>query len=406
MADKSVIMLKGKKIIVGITGSIAAYKSATLVRLLVKQGADVQVVMTEAATQFIPALTLSTLSRNPVFIHPAEQSQWNNHVELGRHADAMIVAPASANTLAKMQVGLCDNMLLATYLSATCPVFIAPAMDVDMWKHPSTKRNLDQLLKDGVHLLNVDEGELASGLYGEGRMAEPEKITEALTAFFSTQTLLKGKKALVTAGPTFEPIDPVRFIGNHSSGKMGIALAEVLAALGAEVELVIGPVSEIPKDTAIHLHPVTTAIEMQLACQQIFPTADIAILAAAVADYRPAKRATQKIKKTDETLRLNLEKNPDILRELGSQKKKGQLLAGFALETENEEKNALKKLKSKNLDLIALNSMKTRGAGFKTDTNKVTLFLRSGEKINIPLLSKKEVAGLIVKHLIAVYEND
>lgn len=399
-------MLKGKKIILGVTGSIAAYKSAILVRLLVKQGAEVQVIMTEAATRFIPALTLSTLSRNPVFIQPAEQDQWNNHVELGRNADAMLIAPASANTLAKMQAGLCDNMLLATCLSATCPVFIAPAMDVDMWQHPATKRNLKQLIDDGVHLLDVENGELASGIYGEGRMAEPENIVQSLSRFFSSEDMLKGKKALVTAGPTYEPIDPVRFIGNHSSGKMGIALAEALAVLGAEVDLVLGPVMTRPDSSRIHIHEVTTAIEMQSACQQLFPTSDIAILAAAVADYRPAKTAVQKIKKTEDKLNLQLEKNPDILKELGNKKKKGQLLAGFALETENEEKNALQKLKNKNLDLIALNSLNEKGAGFKTDTNKITLYLRSGRKIALPLMSKKEAAYQIVKHLTTAYEKE
>ncbi len=399
-------MLKGKKIILGVTGSIAAYKSALIIRLLVKQGADVQVVMTEAATAFIPELTLSTLSRKPVLIHTAEKGQWNNHVALGRNADAFLIAPASANTLAGMRSGLCNNMLLATYLSATCPVFIAPAMDVDMWKHPATRRNLDLLLSDGVHLLEVEQGELASGLHGAGRMAEPENIVQALTGFFSTKLLLKGKKALVTAGPTYEPIDPVRFIGNHSSGKMGIALAEALAELGAEVALVLGPTSRQPPVSAgIRIHRVTTAIEMQLACQQLFPSADIAVLAAAVADYRPARVATQKIKKTEKAFTLSLEKNPDILKELGRQKKAGQILAGFALETENEESNALQKLKSKHLDLIALNSLKEKGAGFNADTNKVTLYRPSGEKTPLPLLPKTEVAKLIAKELTSAYEK-
>ncbi len=399
-------MLKGKKVILGVTGSIAAYKSALIVRLLVKQGADVQVVMTEAATQFIGEITLSTLSQKPVLIHAAENGQWNNHVALGRNADVMLIAPASANTMAGMRSGLCNNLLLATYLSADCPVFIAPAMDVDMWKHPATKRNLDQLLLDGVHLLDVNKGELASGLHGEGRMAEPEDIVQALNDFFSAKQVLKGKNALVTAGPTYEPIDPVRYIGNHSSGKMGIALAEALADLGAKVTLVLGPSAQQPPvSSKIRVQSVTTAIEMQLACQQYFPSADITVLAAAVADYRPAKAATGKIKKTEDTFTLTLEKNPDILKELGRQKKNRQVLAGFALETENEERNAVQKLKNKQLDLIALNSLNDKGAGFNSDTNKVTLFLATGRKIRIPLLPKAEVAKIIARELTRVYEK-
>lgn len=398
-------MLKGKNIIVGVTGSIAAYKTAVLVRLLVRQGAKVQVIMTEGARQFIPELTLSTLSKKPALHSLSGAGEWNNHVKLGRNADALVIAPATANTLAKMRLGLCDNLLLATYLSATCPIFIAPAMDVDMWNHPATKQNIKALIQNGIHLIDVESGELASGLSGEGRMAEPEHLIQKLTDFFSTGKPLKGKKALVTAGPTYEPIDPVRFIGNHSSGKMGIALAEELVSLGATVNLVLGPVSLHPQNSSITIHPVRTAREMQEACQKLFSTADLAILAAAVADYRPAVVATEKIKKSASSLDIPLEKNPDILKELGQHKKKHQLLMGFALETEQEEKNALKKLEEKNLDFIALNSLKDKGAGFGTDTNKVTLYSRSGEKFEIPLLPKRQVARAILQSIISVYEK-
>ncbi len=398
-------MLKGKKIILGVTGSIAAYKAAVLVRLLVKQGAEVQVIMTEEAMQFIPALTLSTLSAKPVLHRLSGNGEWSNHVALGRSTDIMLIAPATAHTLAKMSLGLCDNLLLAAYLSATCPIFIAPAMDVDMWNHPATKQNVNLLIQHGVHLINVENGELASGLHGAGRMAEPEHIVQSLTDFFAMGKPLKGKRALVTAGPTYEPIDPVRFIGNYSSGKMGIAIAEELDALGAAVDLVLGPVSLKPGTSSIRLHPVTTAREMQQACLKLFPTAHLAVLAAAVADYRPAVTATEKIKKTASELNIPLQRNPDILRELGKQKKQGQLLAGFALETEEEEKNALQKLKDKNLDFIALNSLKDQGAGFQTDTNKVTLYSRSGEKTEIPLLPKRRVARAILQSFISFYEK-
>lgn len=399
-------MLKDKHIILGVSGSIAAYKAAFLLRLLKKQGANVQVVMTEAATQFIPELTMSTLSKKPVFIQPAKEGQWNNHVEIGREADAFIIAPASANTLAKMSQGICDNMLLATYLSATCPIFIAPAMDVDMWHHPATSQNIQTLTERGTHLIEVNEGELASGLFGEGRMAEPEDIIQHLQDFFREHKRLEGLKALVTAGPTHEPLDPVRFIGNHSSGKMGIAIAEALAASGAQVHLVLGPTYLRPSHPKIKTHQVTTAREMKVICDKLFPSSDIAVLAAAVADYRPLETAKQKIKKAEKEPHLRLIKNPDILKSLGQQKKENQILVGFALETEQEEKNALKKLKEKQLDFIVLNSLQDTGAGFKTETNKVTIFHANGEKNSYPLLSKKKVAQNIVEHLTTLYEKE
>ena len=403
-----ILMLRDKKIIIGISGSIAAYKIATLIRLLKKQGARVQVIMTEAATQFIPTLTLSTLSGNPVYLQPAEKGQWNNHVTLTKDADLFLIAPASANTLAKMRTGICDNMLLATFLSATCPIFIAPAMDLDMWRHPATKKNIQILQQRGIRLLDVEKGELASGLYGEGRMAEPEHIINSLTAFLSPEkTPLNKKKVLITAGPTYEAIDPVRFIGNYSSGKMGIALAKAFLQAGATVELVLGPTSEsAPESASLHLHKVTSTEEMKAACDQIFSFVDIAILAAAVSDYRPAQKAEQKIKKSETNLTLDLKKNPDILQGLGTQKTAHQILAGFAIETENEQKNALAKLKKKNLDFIVLNSLNDPGAGFQADTNKVTIFDKKGEKKALPLQSKKEVAQQIIHYITRLYEPE
>ncbi len=398
-------MLKDKKIILGVTGSIAAYKAATLIRLLKKQGADVQVVMTEAATHFISELTLSTLSQHPVFIHLTQDGQWNNHVSLGRDADLFLIAPASANTLSKMANGSCDNMLLATYLSANCPIFVAPAMDVDMWHHPATRDNIKKLKERDLRLIDVEQGELASGLVGEGRMAEPEHILQKIQSYFSSQKKGLGKRAIVTAGPTYEPIDPVRFIGNHSSGKQGIAIAEALSDAGVQVDLILGPSSLRPSGREITTHRVMTTEQMKRVCDQLFPKVDIAVLSAAVSDYRPAKPATQKIKKSKKTRSIDLKKNPDILKSLGQQKKKNQLLIGFALETENEEKNALKKLKEKNLDLIVLNSLNDQGAGFQTDTNKVTLLKGKKEKVTLPLLSKKEVAREIVHYIISKDEK-
>lgn len=397
-------MLHGKKILVGVTGSIAAYKSAFLVRLLVKAGAEVKVVMTPAAQEFITPLTLSTLSKNPALSEFVRNSsgEWNNHVELGLWADALIIAPASANTIGKMAHGICDNLLLAVYLSARCPVMVAPAMDLDMLQHPSTKENLTALNRFGNHIIEPNHGELASGLVGTGRMAEPEEILEYLVQFFKKNAPLNGKTALVTAGPTHEAIDPVRFIGNHSSGKMGYAIAEELANQGATVHLVSGP-------TALHtIHPnirvrnVMSAEEMYLACQEVFPKTDIAVLAAAVADYKPLVRADQKIKKKDETLSLELTKTHDIAASLGKQKVNGQFIVGFALETENERANAQSKLESKNFDLIVLNSLNDEGAGFGHDTNKITIIDRHKHAAQYDLKSKKELAKDIVR---AIREN-
>ncbi|MCU0386823.1 MAG: bifunctional phosphopantothenoylcysteine decarboxylase/phosphopantothenate--cysteine ligase CoaBC [Flavihumibacter sp.] len=389
-------MLQGKKILLGITGSIAAYKSISLVRLLIKQGATVKVVITPAARDFVPVLTLSTLSKQEVISDLFDEATWANHVMLGRWADLFVIAPLSCNTLAKMAHGHCDNMLLATYLSATCPVWVAPAMDEDMWHHPSTKKNLDILTSFGNHIIPVRAGELASGLTGEGRMAEPEEILEMITHHFNTNQSLAGKKVLVTAGPTYEPIDPVRFIGNHSSGKMGVALAKELAERGAQVELVAGPGVQDPANKSIHLHRVTTAQEMYTVCIEHYPVMDLAIMSAAVADYTPETVASEKIKKKDGGMELRLTKTKDILKELGLLKKQHQVLVGFALETNNEKANALQKLQSKNADLIVLNSLQDAGAGFGYDTNKITVFDKTGEEISYPVKSKSEVAADIV----------
>lgn len=393
--------MKGKRIILGVCGSIAAYKSAHLTRLLVKTGAEVKVVMTQSAHDFITPLTLSTLTRNPVltdFIKDASGT-WNNHVELGLWADALVIAPASANTLAKMAHGLCDNLLLAVYLSARCPVFFAPAMDLDMLQHPATKKNIETLTTYGNHLIQPTYGELASGLTGIGRMAEPEEIVTHLSAVFRSNQRLKGKKVLVTAGPTHEAIDPVRFISNHSSGKMGFAIAEVLADEGADVNLVTGPTQQHTSHPGISVKHVTTAREMLDACTGFFDDADITVLSAAVADYRPLEAAKQKIKKKDQDLSLTLTKTDDIAATLGTRKHNGQIIVGFALETEEEEKNALKKLEAKNFDLIVLNSLNDTGAGFGHDTNKVTLF-DGKQKNTFELKSKKEVAKDIVEAII------
>jgi phosphopantothenoylcysteine decarboxylase/phosphopantothenate--cysteine ligase len=393
------------KIILGISGSIAAYKAASLTRLWVKAGVEVQVLMTDSAADFIAPLTLSTLSKRPVFSDVRSEAGWNNHVELGLWADAVVIAPATANTLAKLANGLCDNILSAVYLSARCPVFVAPAMDVDMWRHPATQDNIRRLQAHGVRVIPVGHGELASGLVGEGRMAEPEAIVAFVqenlgkTADLSFLSALKGKKALVTAGPTFEPLDPVRFIGNHSTGKMGIAIAEELAARGCEVTLVLGPTDVRPERPDIHTVHVMSAKEMYEACNAVFAQTDIAVLAAAVADYRPKTFSETKIKKKAGELTLELEKTVDIAATLGREKRPGQIFVGFALETNDELANAQAKLEKKNFDFIVLNSLQDAGAGFGHDTNKITLVRRNGEQKAFPLKSKKEAARDIVEEI-------
>ncbi|HEY4209685.1 MAG TPA: bifunctional phosphopantothenoylcysteine decarboxylase/phosphopantothenate synthase [Puia sp.] len=446
-------MLKGKKILLGVTGGIAAYKSLLLIRLLVKEGAEVKVVMTTAAKDFVTPLSLATLSKHPVLVDLFDGDVWANHVELGRWADLMVIAPLSCNTLAKMAQGLCDNLLMATYLSAVCLVVAAPAMDEDMWRHPSTKANLARIKGYGNHVIPVEKGELASGLHGDGRMAEPETILEYLRGVLpkaggrrmdatgpatevkrpATEVKgpgmevkgpvtedgvqewtsgtsgsdvrgrnladLAGKKALVTAGPTYEAIDPVRFIGNHSSGKMGLAIARELADRGAAVDLVLGPSSVDAEYPGITVHRVVSAEEMYGACVTIFPGVNIAIMSAAVADFRPAAPAAEKIKKKDEKLILELTKTKDILQALGQQKKE-QILVGFALETTGERAYALDKLHRKNADIIVLNSLNDAGAGFGYDTNKITIFDKSGKEMDYPRKSKQQVAADIVDKVV------
>jgi phosphopantothenoylcysteine decarboxylase/phosphopantothenate--cysteine ligase len=389
-------MLHGKKILLGISGSIAAYKSITLVRLLVKAGAEVKVVMTPAARDFVSPLTLSTLSKNAVLIDLFGENAWTNHVMLGRWADLLLIAPLSCNTLGKMAMGLCDNLLLATYLSATCPVWVAPAMDEDMWLHPATNRNLSLISSYGNRIIPVENGELASGLTGPGRMAEPEAIFSQVIEFFSRSGSLAGKNVLVSAGPTYEPIDPVRFIGNHSSGKMGVAIAREFVARGARVTLVAGPGVQTPADPNLIIIPVHTSAEMYDACTAAFPAAVITVMAAAVADFTPLQVAGEKIKKQEGGLVIELAKTRDILKELGRVKKNGQYLVGFALETNNEKTYALDKLAAKNADMIVLNTLKDAGAGFGTDTNKVTIYSRKSDEQSFPLKSKTAVATDIV----------
>jgi phosphopantothenoylcysteine decarboxylase/phosphopantothenate--cysteine ligase len=400
-------MLQGKKILLGICGSIAAYKSAFLVRLLIKNGADVRVIMSPDAMYFVTPLTLSTLSKNPVYVDyfKASTGEWNNHVELGLWADYFIVAPATANTIAKMANGNCDNLLLAIYLSAKCPVYFAPAMDLDMWKHPSTRQNISKLQSFSNILISPGNGELASGLYGEGRMAEPEEILELLSNTINNHNPLAGHKILVTAGPTYEAIDPVRFIGNHSSGKMGFAIADELARLGAEVILVTGPTAQASKESAVFRIDVTSAAEMLDACIFNFQTCKACIMSAAVADYSPVHVEQQKIKKQADTLTLELKKTTDILAALGRQKTPGQILAGFALETSDEETNAVEKLKKKHLDFIVLNSLNDAGAGFKKDTNKITIIDSNLQKTDYDLKSKEEVARDICRKLVELIEK-
>ncbi len=395
-------MLQGKRILLGVTGSIAAYKSAMLTRLLVKAGAEVKIVMTPSALDFITPLTMSTVSKNPVLseFKAGDTGRWNNHVDLGLWADVMIVAPASANTLAKMAHGICDNLLLAVYLSARCPVVVAPAMDLDMLQHPSTQSNLEKIKSFGNHIIEPGFGELASGLTGTGRMAEPEAIEDWLKTFLGSKKKLTGKRALVTAGPTYEAIDPVRFIGNHSSGKMGFAIAEALANEGAVVHLVTGPTHQHTNHGGISVKNVISAEEMYNEVSQRFSTADITVLAAAVADYKPKVKAGQKIKKKEDELNLELVKTHDIAASLGKQKHSGQLIVGFALETENERENAEKKLEAKNFDLIVLNSLQDAGAGFGYDTNRITLIDRQRNITGFETKSKRDVARDIVTAII------
>jgi phosphopantothenoylcysteine decarboxylase/phosphopantothenate--cysteine ligase len=397
-------MLEGKKVVLGVCGSIAAYKAAQLVRLLIKAGANVQVVMTPDATNFITPLTLATLSKNPVFTDyfVAETGEWHNHVELGLWADLMIIAPASANTMAKMAGGLVDNLLMAVYLSAKCPVYFAPAMDLDMWKHASTQSNIDSLASFGNVMIAPGTGELASGLHGEGRMAEPEDIISFLIADIKKGLPLVNVKAMVTAGPTYEAIDPVRFIGNHSSGKMGFAIADELARLGANVTLIAGPSAQFSKQRTVKRIDVTSAADMLAACQQHHKYSTICVMSAAVADYTPVTIATQKIKKQDGGLTIETKKTTDILKFLGDTKQAGQLLIGFALETNNEEQNAIEKLKRKNLDFIVLNSLSDAGAGFKTDTNKITIIDRDLKTTRFELKDKAEVAKDICQKIVSL----
>lgn len=396
-------ILSGKKVVLGVTAGIAAYKSAYIVRELIKRGAEVKVIMTPAARDFVTPLTLSTLSKNEVlssFTQEDDQNaQWNNHVEIGLWADVILIAPATANTLSKMAHGTCDNLLLAVYLSANCPVYYAPAMDLDMYKHPSTIKSFEQLNRFGNIQIPAGIGELASGLVGQGRMAEPAEIVSFLENHMLQSSPLFGKHILITAGPTYEAIDPVRFIGNHSSGKMGFALANAAAALGAEVSLVSGPTALDTQHPAIKLIRVTTAQQMLEHCKAIFPETNLAILSAAVADYRPAEAADQKIKKKDDHLKIELVKNPDILGYLG-QNKSGQILVGFALETENELENAWGKIQKKNLDLIVLNSLRDPGAGFGKDTNKVTLIDRDNKATPFEVKDKVEVAADILDFIL------
>lgn len=394
-------MLGNKKIVLGITGSIAAYKACILVRLLIKKGAEVQVVMTPSAKEFITPLTLATLTKKPVVseFFDRRDGSWHSHVSLGLWADAMLIAPASASTVGKMANGIADNMLVTTYLSMKAPVFVAPAMDLDMYAHPSTQQNLRKLASYGNHIIEPGTGHLASDLEGKGRMEEPERIVEVLEQFFAKQSVLSGKKVLITAGPTYEKIDPVRFIGNYSSGKMGFALAEVCAEQGAEVTLVSGPVTLTAKHPAIHRVDVESAAEMYEAATHNFPDADIAILCAAVADFTPKVSADKKIKRKGDNLTLELQPTRDIAAALGEVKREGQVMVGFALETNDELDNARKKLKEKNLDFIVMNSLQDKGAGFRVDTNKVTIIDRQGLTA-YDTKSKREVAEDIVEFLI------
>lgn len=396
--------IKGKNIVLGVCGSIAAYKVASLIRLFVKLEANVQVIMTPEATQFITPLTLSTLSKNPVLVdyYDSQTGEWNNHVQIGLEADLLLIVPATANTIAKLANGLCDNLLTACYLSAKCPIYLAPAMDLDMWKHPATQNNLQKLKDYGNIIIPPGTGELASGLVGEGRLAEPQEIIQFIKSFTNNKRLpLEGKTALITAGPTYEAIDPVRYIGNHSTGKMGYAIAERLNQLGAKVNLISGP-TYLSASKDINITYITSAEEMYKACESKFETAHIVVMSAAVADYTPTQPANQKIKKNTEEFNIALKKTTDILSTLGKRKSNKQTLVGFALETNNEYQHAKEKLERKNADFIILNSMQDSGAGFGTDTNKITVLSKHTTPLKYDLKSKQEVANdicdLIIKH--------
>jgi phosphopantothenoylcysteine decarboxylase / phosphopantothenate---cysteine ligase len=401
------MLLENKKILIGITGSIAAYKIPFLIRLLVKEGADVKVVMTESASDFVTPLTISTLTHSPVLSVPfnASDGTWNSHVDWGNWADVFLIAPASANTIAKMANGITDNLLTAIYLAAKCPVFFAPAMDVDMFQHPSTQININKLQAFGNNLISPQVGELASGLSGPGRLEEPEAILDILLTFFQQKKSLKGKNVLITAGPTYEAIDPVRYIGNHSSGKMGYALAEEAAGRGANVTLVSGPTEMKVNTSGIHLINVVNAQQMYEECCESFGSSDIIIMAAAVADYRPKHISENKIKKSGDSLLLELEATKDILKSLGQLKTPDQILVGFALETENTIPNATQKLKDKNLDFVVLNSPHESGSGFGFDTNKATIIWKNGLHTELSLRSKRELAGDIINSILSIIES-
>lgn len=405
-------MLKGKKILLGITGSIAAYKAATLARLLIKEEAEVRVIMTPLAKEFITPLTMATLSQNPILVDffDPENGDWNSHIDLGLWSDLYLIAPATANTMAKMANGVADNLLLTTYLSARCPVFIAPAMDMDMYNHPSTKKNIEILKSYGAQIIEVGSGELASGLIGEGRMEEPEKIIKILSDFFGSKkkskSVLKGKKILISAGPTYEAIDPVRFIGNHSTGKMGVALAENALSMGAEVSLILGPGSVLPRSKEINVIHVVSAKDMFDACMKFFPESDCTIMAAAVSDFEPDSIHDQKVKRGNEDMVVRLKPTRDIAGSLGELKRKDQLLIGFALETNNEIENARKKLQKKNLDFIVLNSLQDTAAGFGYETNKISILDKNNKIEHFELKSKNEVAVDIINRIIKLIDPD
>lgn len=395
------MVLSGKNIILGVTGGIAAYKAANLTRLLVKEGANVKIIMTPLAKEFITPLTLATLSKNPILVdfYNPENGDWNSHVDLGLWADAYVIAPATANTMGKMANAVADNLLITTYLSARCPVFVAPTMDLDMYKHPATQKNMQTLKSYGNYLIEPESGELASGLVGKGRMAEPETIVNELKTFFAANDDFAGKKVLITAGPTHEKIDAVRFVGNSSSGKMGFAIAEDLANRGAEVVLIAGPVAINTENENIKRIDVESASEMYGVCINEFERVDIAIMTAAVADYKPVNKVDVKLKKKTEKLVIEFEPTKDIAKELGLIKSKDQVLVGFALETDNELENAVEKLERKNFDFIVLNSLNDEGAGFMHDTNKITIVTRKGNNIPFDLKSKSKVASDIANHL-------